>query len=155
EQDKEKKETVVFSFHDKNIDPALASELAEMRKLLQLKPDQQDFRVVYGAVSTNPGELAIQTRPIIRILIDLASYVNVPGIHLAEGRAPTLPGQGEVAENQPFTVWSGCKKPCDCFVAVPYRGHWFWIDDRDMRSKRTITFLLIFLALADTSTRES
>lgn len=154
ELDKEKKESILFSIHDTNIEPALAAELAEMRKLLRLPVDNRDFRVVYGATPMNPGELAIQTRPIIRILTDLASYVNVPEKHLIEGRAPNLPGDGFV-ENPPFTVWSGCKRPKDCFVAIPYRGHWFWIDDRDLRSKRTITFLLIFLALADTSTKEA
>jgi hypothetical protein len=125
-----------------------------VRKLLQLKGDEQDFRVVYGSTPTNPGELAIQTRSIFRRLTDLASYVNVPERHLVEGRAPTWPGQG-VAENAPFTVWNGCEKPGDCFVAVPYRGHWFWIDDRDFRSKRTVAFLLAFLALADTGAKES
>lgn len=155
ELDKAKKETVIFSIEDKNIDPSLVAELAEMRRLLRLSSNTGDYRVVYGATAAGPGELAMQTRPILRILTDLASYVNVPEIHLAEGRAPALPGQADVVENPPFTVLSGCKKPCDSFAAVPYRGHWFWIDDRDMRSKRTMTFLLVFLALADTSTKES
>ncbi len=37
---------------------------------------------------------------------------------------------------------------------APYRGHWFWINDRDVRSKRTVAFLLALLALADTGVKE-
>ena len=50
---------------------------------------------------------------------------------------------------------SSCKKPKDCFSAVCYKGHWFWIDDRDLESKRTMIFLTIILALADTGTKEA
>ena len=34
--------------------------------------------------------------------------------------------------------------------AVPYKGHWYWIDDNDVASKRTFTFLMILFSLAET-----
>jgi hypothetical protein len=94
------------------------------------------------------------TRSMYRVLALLATSVQVPDIHLAEGRAPTL--SGDVGEDRPrFTVLSGCEKPkdCDCFTATCYRGHWFWIDDRDTESKRTMAFLMVLLALADTGAK--
>ena len=70
-------------------------------------------------------------------------------------RGRALPLGGDVTEDRPrFTVFSGSKKPKDCFTATCYRGHWFWIDDRDAESKRTMAYLMIMLALADTGTKE-
>ena len=34
-------------------------------------------------------------------------------------------------------------------VAIPYRGYWFYIDDRDVRSKRTFAIVQIVLSLTD------
>ena len=52
-------------------------------------------------------------------------------------------------------VGEACEKPKDCFTSVYYKGHWFWIDDRDFESKRTMIFLSMILALADTSSKEN
>ncbi len=150
---KDKTQSLVMFFQDPDIDPELAAELAEARKLLRIDPKQRDVHVVFGATKGGPNEITMATRSIYRILGQLAISVQVPEIHLAEGRAPPL--GGDVAEEQPrFMVWSGCQKPKDCFTATCYRGHWFWIDDRDAESKRTMTYLMVILALADTGTKE-
>jgi hypothetical protein len=154
EIDKDKKETAVIFFRDpEDIPPELTAELAEARKLLRIDPTRRTFRVVYGAVRGAPDEITIETLSIYRILTELAVFVQVPEIHLAEGRAPPL--IGDTAEEQPrLTVRSGCERPRDCFAAVCYRGYWFWIDDTDFRSKQTMAYLMVFLALADTGPRE-
>jgi hypothetical protein len=46
-------------------------------------------------------------------------------------------------------------KPRDCFAAVCSEGHWFWIDNRDPSSKRTVGDILFLLALADTGAKEN
>lgn len=150
--DKDKRESVALFIQDKNIDPELARELAEVRKVLRLDPDQTDFRVVFGAVAANRNEIAILSRSIIRVLSELATFVEVPIEHQVRGIAPEI---GAVDEDRPLLqVHSGAKKPCDPFVAVCYEGHWFWIEKNDPRSKRTLAYLLILLALADTGAKE-
>jgi hypothetical protein len=150
---KDKTQSLVMFFHDPDIDPELAAELAEARKLLRIDPNQRDIRVVFGATRGGPNEVTMATRSIYRVLGQLAVSVQVPDVHLAEGRAPRL--GGDLAEERPrFTVYSGCKKPKECFTATCYRGHWFWIDDRDAESKRVMAYLMIMLALADTGTKE-
>lgn len=150
---KDKKVALVMFFRDPDIDPELAAELTEARKLLRIDPTQRQVSVVFGATRGGPNEITLATRSIYRVLSMLAVSVQVPEIHLAEGRAPPL--TGDPAADQPrFTVLSGCKKPKDCFAATCYRGHWFWIDDRDAESKRTMAYLMVLLALADTGTKE-
>jgi hypothetical protein len=153
EVSKDKKESLVLFFRDPDLDPELAAELDEARKLLHIDPAQRDVRVVFGATRGGPNEVTMATRSIYRVLTLLAASVQVPDLHLAEGRAPPLSGD-EQEERPRFTVWSGCEPPKDCFVATHYRGYWFWIDDRDSESKRTMAYLMVLLALADTGARE-
>jgi len=47
---------------------------------------------------------------------------------------------------------------CSSFLmiaAVEYRKHWFWIDDRDLYSKRALALLMLLFTLADTGAKES
>jgi hypothetical protein len=154
ELDKDKKESLLLFFTDAQIEPGLEQDLREARQLLRLDPGQREYRVVFGATSSGPNELAILTRSAYRILISLASYVQVPEPHTREGRAVAYKEHDE-PDHRRFTVWSGCDKPKDCLSAIRYRGYWFWIDDCDLESKRTMLFLMIMLALADTGSQQA
>lgn len=154
EREKDKPDAVTFVFQDKDIDPGLAGELAEVRRILRLSPDRGDFRVVFGATSSNPNEIAILSRSVLRILTELSSYVEVPVDHQASGIAPPIGDAG--ADGPPrFRVLSGATKPCDPFAAVCYEGRWFWVEKSDYQSKRTMAYLVILLALADTGAKEN
>lgn len=151
--DKDKRDSVAFFFHDKDIDPQLAGELAEVRRALKIDPTRSDFRVTFGAAPSNPQEIAILSRSVLRVLQELSTGVDVPVEHLARGIAPNL---DEVGGAPPlFRVCSGPKKPCDPYVAVCYEGRWFWVEKDDLLSKRTLGTMLVLLALADTGAKES
>ncbi len=46
-------------------------------------------------------------------------------------------------------IRSSADRPQDAFVAIRYRDHWFWIDDRDLYSKRTFSFLMLIFTLTE------
>jgi len=48
-------------------------------------------------------------------------------------------------------VQSGTDKPDDAFIMIKHRDIWFWIEDTDMRSKRTFLSLVIFSTLAESA----
>lgn len=111
--------------------------------------------ITYGSASTASDEVAVLTRSIMEIIIEMASRIDVPDEHVAEGRTyATGPevgsGEGQVL---PFSrVHSGREKPEHVFVAIHNRGYWYWIDDRDRFSKIHFSFLMILFSLTETGT---
>ena len=127
------------------------------RELLGLDPATREFQVVYGSVPANDMQIAILSRSILEILVDLSSFIVVPEAHVADRRVlPTA--ESEVGPSGPIRplirIGSSPDRPADAFLAVPYRGHWFWIDDRDMGSKRLFSFLMFVFTLVETGGKE-
>jgi hypothetical protein len=135
------------------VDPAIEADSLRVRQLLGVDPQGDEFRVVYGAVAANEKEVAMLTRSILDILIDMASFITVPAPHVQEGRVlPTAdPEAGPGGPIPPLVrILSSFAKPGDTFVAVPYRDHWYWIDDRDLPSKGLFSFLMFLFTLVET-----
>ncbi len=154
---KDMQETTVLFFHQENIAPEIRSALTEASELLGLKPGVGEMNVTYGLVPEREGELAMLTRSMMQIMIELATEVEVPPSHVDEGRTVgTLVKEGDANEEvKPIIrIKSSADKPEYAFTAVKYRDHWFWIDDRDFRSKRTFAFLMILFSLTETGGRE-
>ena len=145
-------DSTVLLIRDENIDPELAAELNEARKLLGLDETERDIKVVFGARASSPKELAILSRSALRVFGELSAYVQVPAADLAKGSTPDIGFTND--DRPPLRVLSGCELPCDAFAAVSYRGQWFWIDDRDLKSKRAFAFMMLLFTLAETGEKE-
>jgi len=148
----DREEAVVLTLRQK-VDASIEADIMMVRQMLGLDPQGREFRVVYGAVAADNKELAMLTRSILDILIDMASFIAVPEAHVQERRvAPT--DEPEVGPGGPIPplvrIISSPEKPGDAFVAVPYRDHWYWIDDRDMPSKALFSFLMFIFTLVET-----
>jgi hypothetical protein len=52
--------------------------------------------------------------------------------------------------NVPAQIHSGSTAPANTYAAVPYKDYWYWIEDTDITSKRTFTFLMILFSVAET-----
>jgi hypothetical protein len=139
------------------VDPATAEAARAARTLLGLDPGAAEFQVAYGSVAASGTEIAILSRSILEVLVDLASYISVPEPHVAERRVGAT-WQEEPGPDGPIPplirVQSSPERAADAFAAVSYRGHWFSIDDRDMASKRLFTFLMFIFTLVETGGKE-
>jgi hypothetical protein len=137
-------------------DPVDATEQdrATIREILGLRAGLNEVRVVFGSARSNDDEIAMITRSMLEMLMDLAgSAIEVPEVHAREGRAPkhqTFDTDPEGGYTPLMRIRSGPKPPTDAFVSVQYRDHWFWIDDTDFRSKGVFSFLLILSSLTET-----
>ena len=129
--------------------------LNQMWTDLNLDHHTREFKVVTGLhpQKNKPNEIALSTRSVFRIMTFLALNVQVPVNHLADGRAVDLSYWRD--DDPPITIFSGYEPPCDSFASVQYQGCWFWINWNDVESKRSMLYLRILLALADTEKRVS
>lgn len=140
---------IVFS---KKPGPVVEAARGEVRELLGLDPKAEEFNVVYGSVAMNDKEIALLTRSMLEILLDLSSYIEVPAASAAEQRTFPTPAP-EVVNGTPvpplIRILSSPKSPDDAFAAVPYRQGWYWIDDKDFASKRLFSFIMFLFTLTE------
>ena len=150
-------EALLFTFRRK-VEPSVEADIGAVRELLGLDPSAEDLRVVYGRLAANDKEIAILSRSILEILIDLSSLIAVPEAEVASGRvsATAEPEMGRQGPIPPLIrIGNSPARPADAFVAVPYRDSWFWIDDRDVTSKRLFSFIMFIFTLVETAGKES
>jgi hypothetical protein len=51
-------------------------------------------------------------------------------------------------------ISSSAERPGDAFVAIPYHGYWFSIDDRDPASKNLFSFILLLFTFVETGSKD-
>ena len=152
-REKESEEATMMMFHTRRLTPETAKDVAEVRRLLRLDPQATDIQITYGADALSDKEIALHTRSGYQVLIELASFVTVPPQHVAEHRTLGSPAamQEGVPALPPFvSIQNQTERPADAFARVKYRDHWYWVDDRDFRSKRVFTFLTVLFTLSET-----
>ena len=154
-QDSNKGQAVVVVFRAADIAPDVLADVKELRRLLKLNPDAEEFSLVQSPVSTNDKEIAVLTRSIVSLMQNMAADVEVPPDDLAKTRA--WPGfennRNAAAANRLIRIHSDKKKSPDAFVAVNYRNTWFWIDDSDLHSKQVFLQLMTLFTMDDTGER--
>jgi hypothetical protein len=150
------RETAVLMALRRKVDPATAEASLAVRRILGLDPTASEFRIVYGSVPATDKEIAILSRSILEVLVDVSSFIGVPEVHVTERRvAPTQEDAGPEGPVPPLIrVASSVGRAGEAFTTVAYRGHWFSIDDRDMPSKRLFTFLMFIFTLVETPARD-
>jgi hypothetical protein len=148
-------EASVMVFRARQLDEATAAIGRKVRELLHLDLQTEEFSLAFGAVPENDKQIAMLTRSMLEILGEASAGVEIPASDLAEGRVTkrTLPA-GLSSESGPrfsVHVHSSDSKPesGDAFTAVHYRNHWFWVDDRDVPSKRGLGFLMVLFTLVE------
>jgi hypothetical protein len=152
-----------YYFTDKNPYPAMwidpdartSGDGKRVINLLNLQPTPlkriwtfAPSRVVGGKdfenVADNPRpEIKVRMRSFYSVLNLLAYGIDIPPEDEMEGRAFTKASYDQAVRegravdiSDKFVVYSSRARPANAFVAVNHRGRWFYVDDRDYRSKR-------------------
>ena len=148
--------TIVFR---RSHSAAVRQAVRNVTSILNLDPEAKEFTVVFGAVPSNNKEIAMVTRSIFEVLLDIASTITVPETHVTERRVSSTPEgdlgpHGTIAPLIKITSSNSPEKPGDSFVAIPYRDQWFWIDDRDPASKNLFSFILLLFTFVETGSKD-
>lgn len=142
----------VVTLRTTDTEPQTLAQIRELRSLLGLSQDAGEFTLLFGDRATGDREIAVHSRALLHVMSSYAQRVEVPADHLREGR--TTPGLStdNPATGSAVSIHSSKDEPIDVFVKVRYRDYWWWIDDRDLRSKRAFSLIMLLFTLTDTGT---
>jgi len=152
-----KDKQAVVMFLRQSADEPIAATVRKIRELLGLGETAREFDVVYGTHPEDDTEIAMLSRSILQVLIDLASHIDVPEVDLAEGSVYGLQRTPDQERMFPplITVRTGPSAPGNAHVSVHYRNQRFWIEDRDRQSKQILNFLMFLFSLTETGTAQA
>lgn len=142
---------IVMVMRQEGVSVSLRDDARRVSELLRVEPGTAELEIGFGLLPRHRREVAVITRSMLELLLQLGFGIDVPRAHVAQGRV--LPGRRQAGDAQGralVRIRSGTTAPADAYVATPYKDHWFWIDDEDIASKRIFTFLLILSSLAET-----
>jgi hypothetical protein len=126
-------------------------EAAELKSLLGIHPDRNEFYVTDRILGRAEDEVLIQTRSMLAVLSFLGLGVEVPEADANANRVMvTTDTLKSVIETRgPMRIRTQKEQPKDPFAAIKYRDYWFYIEATDRLSQRTfVTTQLLFELLA-------
>lgn len=126
------------------------ADIARLREILELSPDAQEYRIVYGIVPEMANDIAVLTGSIMDIMLNLAGQFNVPSEHIRDGLTVETFESLATGGIPHIDVQFSEAEPEDAFVRILAHGYWFFISQRDQRSKTVFTALQFILTLAET-----
>ena len=133
---------------------AVSDDLQYVSKTLGVVRDRNgEIAVSFGLLPRSYNEIALLTRSMAEILLEVAAGIEVPTEHVAQGRtamATRLESAENASERPLVRIQSSASLPANAYALVRYRDTWYWISDGDFASKRIFTFLMIFFSLAET-----
>lgn len=135
-----------------------AVAVQHLKQLLGLSADQNLFPVVATNISAGPNTIRFSTRSMLSVLSFLAESIELPPEDEVRSRRGKVLEEAEAGARGKLLsglmrIGTSPARPQDAAIAVRYRGHWFYIDDRDPDSKTTFQFLSLLLALQAGETR--
>ncbi len=136
-------------------------EAQELAYLLEIQPGQECYLIKSSSLEQGQlamtwsrpnearGELLMTSRSVLEMMYYLSQAVPAPPEHINRGLITiTRDPAGNVFDWNQLTaelfrvqICDECPAPGVAFVAVPYRGFWFYIADNDLTSKATFSLL--------------
>lgn len=123
----------------------------ELTSLLGLEAVDKEFKLVYGELPREKGELAIMTRSILQIMIELSTQIDVPKEHIENGLTISTVYDSKDNGVRPrlIDIKATKDKPEHAQTAIFYQGYWFWVDNQDFKSKATFAYLMMLFSLTE------
>jgi hypothetical protein len=110
--------------------------------LLGLEPGRPSYEIDrFGDPRTDvQTAIRVQTRSVLGAMAYLSHAVAVPEAHTKTGLIVRSPRTERVIGDL-LAVKVAPDLPPSAAAAVQYRGYWYYVDDRDQNSKRTLGLL--------------
>lgn len=128
--------------------PSNGNESDRLAELLEgVKKSKGRYVLNMRQAFNEEASLGLMTRSLLGTMYYLSLGVEVPPKDVAAGTvAMTLNEDGTLFDwhhviGDLMTISWSYNRPDHYYLAVPYRGYWFYIDDRDVSSKRTFVLL--------------
>ncbi len=139
--------TLLEFIDDPESDTSAAKQ--QFRQILDLDPSIDTYQIVFSPTQETDAELAIHTRSIIEMLIELSSFMDRPESHVAQGYIE------EITDDDPaypplIHIRTSTKEPGLAYAKAKYLDHWYWVDHSDIKSKISLTIILFFFSLIQT-----
>ena len=115
--------------------------------LIKVKPGKTRYVLTFSLDPAKDNQIKVATRSLLGIMFYLSQAVEVPNQDILQGKVTqTKTPEGDVFDWKEMTgdllrIRSVSEKPEAGFVAIFYRGVWFYIHDSDLSSKSTFALL--------------
>ena len=131
--------------------PAYSQKVAEYLALLGLPMPADESRqivlpVYFAIKSGESGGVAITTRSTLDLIEILRAAIEIPQEHAGMGLTIDYPPVGMVGKD--IRICASTDKPKNAFLAVKYRGYWFYIDESDQHTKLFYRTMRLFWSVS-------
>lgn len=131
--------------------PAISQDL---KQFLELDPSAARYRIGENTLMNEKDLVVFHTRTMMGVFYYLSQGIETPAEHIAQGWVKqTVYPDGRVYDwtqtsgGKMLKIHSSASHPDNAFLAIPYRGYWFYIADSDITSKASFTLLTILFRL--------
>jgi hypothetical protein len=139
-----------------------SQDALRLKKLLALKPDRYNFSMVEaemvnaekprGVLGHSPGaldpsviwvEIGLRGRSMLEVMQVASKQVQVPGSDISMG---TAAGSSARSDSDWLVIHSSESEP-DSHLRINHRGHWFYIEESDLRSRQSFAMINALFAV--------
>jgi hypothetical protein len=128
--------------------PEHADVVREIKQLLALDTQRDVYRLSGDFLHPDGSTISIRTRSLMSIFFLLSHNVDTPRAHKDAGLVTVTHDRrgaefdwGQTLGGKLFHIRQSEDRPDLAFLAIPYRGRWFYIADNDLESKSTFMLL--------------
>jgi hypothetical protein len=148
----EKEEDMAKMYIRSDLSPEEDQSVTRLKTLLNIKHPREGiekYQVSYGICFTDSSTLNVVTRSMTDILFYVSQAVDVPADHKKKNlititRKPDgTPFDWGQLHREQIKIRSSKEEPENAYIAVQYRGYWFYLEDSDLDSKSTFLLLEI------------